>query len=128
MEGKMLEQLIENQGGINWLGNLKPLYLFNYLKSFCNKGMAEIFPLDEDRGWFFFFDITKEDEKIGVSAAYYQKGKMPTIYPVCLKLESGMYWYSIYTLDDDMLLDSEYCSRMLELQGILLFQKSSVTP
>lgn len=121
----VMERSIQINSGSSWLRNLKPLYLFTYLKGLhVDSEIIDYYVgIDDDSGWFFILDISESEDKIRVKGYFYQKGSLPVLYQAWLKRVPDWCWYSVDEIDDHQHFDWEYCSRLGDFRNILLNTK-----
>lgn len=110
--------VINKQGGVEWLKNLCPTNLFNYLWArFLRPDVLIKLSMDLNSGWIIF--LYPEENQVQAEGWFYEKGVLPVLYEGCLKKGQYLDWYVVGKLDDYQASDPVYNGRQGEFQKIL---------
>lgn len=101
MDVEFVQRRINDQGGIQWLKNVGPNELFDYLQQqYTDSGRVETDVQANNCGWMLYFGDAGIRQK-RVVGYYYQKGEYPLVFNGKLIYTPFFGWYLVTITDYD---------------------------
>lgn len=107
-------QIIEWQGGITWLKNIKPETLFMFLEHKLATKVRKTYPNTND-GWMLSLDEVHPEKKM-VTGYYYRIGEWPVCYLGKLEYRFGRWDFAYITEIDSPPMMEEFAQQVFDLE------------